>query len=141
MRFKCITLTTSLKLKKKVFEVLTSYLIMTHAVLKTVTKYLFLETEGVKHKGTGQFLLGSYTFWFIIIVIMLLGFLVSSVGRMYFGEILENVLGMQTIFFVCNITNNRWCIETKQYTVRLNGISCEFFSEFYICSYLVISYC
>ena len=53
---------TFLKLKKKVFEVLTSYLIMTHAVLKTVTKYLFLETEGVKHKGTGQFLLGSYTF-------------------------------------------------------------------------------
>ena len=138
LRFKCITLTTFLKLKEKVFEVLTNYL-MTHAVLKTVTKYLFLETEGVKHKGTGQFLLGSYTFWFIIIVIMLLGFLASSVGRMYFGEILENVLGMQTIFVVCNITNNRWCIETKQYTVRLNGISCEFFNEFFICCYLVIS--
>ena len=62
LRFKCITLTTFLKLKEKVFEVLTNYLIMTHAVLKTVTKYLFLETEGVKNKGTGQFLLGSYTF-------------------------------------------------------------------------------
>ena len=49
VRFKCITLTTFQKLKEKVFEVLTNYLIMTHAELKTVTKYLFLETEGAKH--------------------------------------------------------------------------------------------
>ena len=62
VRFKCITLTTFQKLKEKVFEVLTNYLIMTHAELKTVSKYLFLETEGAIHKGTGQFLLGSYTF-------------------------------------------------------------------------------
>ena len=57
---------------------LTNYLIMRHAVLKTLKIYLFLESEGAKQKGTGQFLLGSYTFWFIIIVIMLLGFFASS---------------------------------------------------------------
>ena len=53
-------------------------------LLEKVTEYLFIESERAKQEGTGQFLLGSYSFGFIIIVI--LGFLLHRRPKVFLGD-------------------------------------------------------